>query len=131
MGIDHPLRAAYDLWVRRAPVEVQLVVTRRCNLSCGYCSEYDQHSEEVPYDVLRERIDAIHRLRAANIAMLGGEPLLHSRLDDVVRHAATRAQVSVSTNGLLLDNDIIERLPHPRPPNLQLPLPPLPPPPRP
>ena len=110
MRVDHPFRAAFDLVVRGAPIEVQLVVTRRCNLSCGYCSEYDQHSPEVPYDVLRTRIDAIHRLRAANIAMLGGEPLLHSRIDDVVRHAATRAQVSVTTNGLLLDRELIERL---------------------
>jgi MoaA/NifB/PqqE/SkfB family radical SAM enzyme len=108
--IAHPFRSAFDLVVRRAPVEVQLVVTRRCNLSCGYCSEYDQHSEEVPYTVLARRIDAIHRLRAVNIALLGGEPLLHSRIDDLVRHAASRAQVSMTTNGFLLGRDVIERL---------------------
>lgn len=110
MRIAHPIRSAFDLLVRKAPVEVQLVVTRRCNLSCGYCSEYDGHSAEVPYPVLARRIDAIHRLHAVNVAMLGGEPLLHSRIDDVVRHAATRAQVSVTTNGFLLSRDVIERL---------------------
>jgi MoaA/NifB/PqqE/SkfB family radical SAM enzyme len=110
MRVDHPFRAAFDIVARGAPIEVQLVVTRRCNLSCGYCSEYDKHSPEVPYDVLAARIAAIHRLRAANIALLGGEPLLHSRIDDVVRCAATRAQVSVTTNGLLLDREMIDRL---------------------
>jgi MoaA/NifB/PqqE/SkfB family radical SAM enzyme len=110
MRVDHPIRSAFDLLVRGAPIEAQLVVTRRCNLSCGYCSEYDDHSEEVPYDTLRERIDALHRLRAVNIAMLGGEPLLHSRIDDLVRHAASRAQVSMTTNGFLLDRRMIERL---------------------
>src|SRR5947208_12747010 len=110
MRVDHPFRAAFDIVARGAPIEVQLVVTRRCNLSCGYCSEYDKHSPEVPYDVLAARIAAIHRLRAANIALLGGEPLLHSRIDDVVRRAATRAQVSVTTNGFLLDREIIDRL---------------------
>jgi MoaA/NifB/PqqE/SkfB family radical SAM enzyme len=98
------------LIVHRAPIEAQLVVTRRCNLSCGYCSEYDKHSPEVPFEALRERIDAIHRLRCQNVALLGGEPLLHSRIDDVVRHAARRAQVSITTNGLLLDRAMIERL---------------------
>jgi MoaA/NifB/PqqE/SkfB family radical SAM enzyme len=110
MRIDRPLSSAWNLVVRGAPVEVQLIVTRRCNLACGYCTEYDQHSEEVPYDVLCARIDAIHRLRAANIAMLGGEPLLHSRIADLVRHAAKRAQVSISSNGFLLDRDKIEQL---------------------
>jgi MoaA/NifB/PqqE/SkfB family radical SAM enzyme len=110
MRVDHPLRSAWNLLIRGAPIEVQLVVTRRCNLGCGYCSEYDQHSKEVPYDDLCTRIDAIHRLRAANIAMLGGEPLLHSRIDEVVRHAARHAQVSLSTNGFLLEREIIDRL---------------------
>src|SRR6266516_4513861 len=110
MRIDHPFRSAFDLLFRKSPIEAQLVVIRRCNLSCGYCSEYDAHSPEVPFDVLCTRIDAIHRLRAANIAMLGGEPLLHSRIDDVVRHAAERAQVSVTTNGFLLDRKMIDRL---------------------
>jgi len=110
MRIEHPLRAAFDLLVRKSPVEAQLVVIRRCNLSCGYCSEYDEHSAEVPYEVLCARIDAIHRLRAVNIALLGGEPLLHSRVDDLVRHAARRAQVSITTNAFLLDRTMIDRL---------------------
>lgn len=110
MRIEHPFRAAFDLAVRGSPIEAQLVVIRRCNLSCGYCSEYDQHSKEVPYHALCERLDAIHRLRAANIALLGGEPLLHTRIADIVRHAARRAQVSITTNGFLLDRDMIDRL---------------------
>jgi MoaA/NifB/PqqE/SkfB family radical SAM enzyme len=110
MRVVHPFRSAFDLLVRKAPIEAQLVVTRRCNLSCGYCSEYDDHSAEVPYEDLCARIDAIHRLHAVNIALLGGEPLLHSRLHDLVRYAARRAQVSVTTNGFLLDRRTIERL---------------------
>lgn len=120
MRVEHPLRSAFNLLIRRAPVEVQLVVTRRCNLSCGYCSEYDHHSKEVPYEVLAQRIDAIHRLRAANIALLGGEPLLHTRIDDVIRHAAKHAQVSMTTNGFLIDDDMVERLAAAGLANLQL-----------
>jgi len=110
MRIEHPFRSAFDLIVRKSPIEGQLVVIRRCNLSCGYCSEYDQHSEEVPFEVLAPRIDALHELRAANVALLGGEPLMHSRIDDLVRHAASRSQVSITTNGFLIDRDMIDRL---------------------
>jgi MoaA/NifB/PqqE/SkfB family radical SAM enzyme len=110
MRVKSPLRAATNLLVHRSPIEAQLIVTRRCNLSCGYCTEYDDHSPEVPFEVLRERIDALHRLRAINIALLGGEPLLHSRLADIVAYANRHAQVSITTNGFLLSDDLIDQL---------------------
>jgi MoaA/NifB/PqqE/SkfB family radical SAM enzyme len=96
--------------VARRPIYTQLVVTRRCNLSCGYCSEYDQVSPAVPLDELRRRIDALHRLRAFHICMHGGEPLLHPDLAEVVAYAAKRSQVSLITNGLLLTDEIIDAL---------------------
>jgi MoaA/NifB/PqqE/SkfB family radical SAM enzyme len=110
MRIEHPIRSLFNIAFRGVPIEAQLVVTRRCNLSCGYCSEYDHHSPEVPLEALMERIDAVNRLRACNIALLGGEPLLHSRIEDVIRYAARSAQVSMTTNGFLLDDDLIARL---------------------
>ena len=57
MRVKHPLRSAFDVFVLKAPVEAQLIVTRRCNLSCGYCSEYDNFSAPVPLETLKERID--------------------------------------------------------------------------
>jgi MoaA/NifB/PqqE/SkfB family radical SAM enzyme len=95
---------------RRAPIEAQLIVTRRCNLSCGYCSEYDKTSDMIPLDVLQRRIDVLHRLGVVNIALLGGEPLLHPDLPDIVAYGSRRAQVSITTNGFLLTESLIRRL---------------------
>ncbi|MGA3345097.1 MAG: radical SAM protein, partial [Terracidiphilus sp.] len=32
------------------PVLAQIIPARFCNLSCGYCNEYDKVSEPVPLD---------------------------------------------------------------------------------
>jgi len=93
-----------------APLDAQLIVTRRCNLSCGYCSEYDNVSEPVPFDLLKERIDALHRLGSINITLLGGEPLIHPDIAEIVRCAGRKSNVSIVTNGFLLRNGIIESL---------------------
>jgi MoaA/NifB/PqqE/SkfB family radical SAM enzyme len=93
-----------------APLDAQLIVTRRCNLSCGYCSEYDNFSDPVPTDELKRRIDALHRLHSVNITMLGGEPLMHPDIAELVAYAGRKSNTSVVTNGFLLRNNIIEAL---------------------
>jgi MoaA/NifB/PqqE/SkfB family radical SAM enzyme len=118
--VRNPLRTLARVVCLRAPIEAQLIVTRRCNLSCGYCSEYDNFSTPIPLQTLKQRIDALHRLRVVNIALLGGEPLLHPEIDEVVAYANRQAQVSLTTNGFLLSDEIIERLNRARLSNLQV-----------
>jgi MoaA/NifB/PqqE/SkfB family radical SAM enzyme len=110
MRIRHPLRAVTRALFFRAPVEAQLIVTRKCNLSCGYCSEFDDFSPPIPLDTLKSRIDDLHRLRVINIALLGGEPLLHPQIDEVVAYADRGSEVSLTTNGFLISDQVIDRL---------------------
>lgn len=70
-----------------APYHVQLVVTRKCNLSCGYCNEFDDHSPAVPFETLCERMDKIKELGAWACEFTGGEPMEHPQLIDLVRYA--------------------------------------------
>jgi len=109
MRVKHPIRTALRVLVKKAPLEAQLIVTRRCNLSCGYCTEYDNVSDFIPLDILQQRIDALHRLQVVNIALLGGEPLMHPDLPEIIAYGDRRAQVSVTTNGFLLTEDLIQR----------------------
>ena len=110
MQVKNLLTTVPRILLTNAPLDAQLIVTRRCNLSCGYCSEYDNFSEPVPADVLRQRIDALHRLHSANITMLGGEPLLHPDIASLVAYAGRKSNTSVVTNGFLLRNGVIESL---------------------
>jgi len=110
LQVKNVLQAIPRILFSNAPMDAQLIVTRRCNLSCGYCSEYDSTSEPVPLDDLKTRIDALHRLGAANITMLGGEPLMHPDIAELVRYAGRKSNTSVVTNGFLLRNHVIEAL---------------------
>lgn len=110
MRVQRPVRSLVHLLVHKAPIEAQLIVTRRCNLSCGYCTEYDHSSEMIPLDVLQRRIDALHRLHTVNLTLLGGEPLMHPDIDAIVSYGARHAQVSITTNGFLVTPELIDRL---------------------
>jgi len=99
-----------DTVVKKRPLYTQLIVTRRCNLSCGYCFEYDAKSPPVPTELLHQRISALHRLGTFHICMMGGEPLMHPEIDVLTAHAARQSQVSITTNGFLLSDEIIDRL---------------------
>ena len=110
MRVKNPFRTASRILFHKVPIDSQLIITRRCNLTCGYCSEYDTHSPEVPFEELKQRIDALHRLGAINITLLGGEPLLHSRVGDIIRYAGKHAQVSMTTNAFLLSDSTIGEL---------------------
>lgn len=93
------------------PLIANLIVTRRCNLACGYCYEYDKVSPPVPLDVLKERIDHLARLRAVFVTLTGGESLLVPYLDEVVAYVRSKGMVPfVNTNGYLLTREWIERL---------------------
>jgi MoaA/NifB/PqqE/SkfB family radical SAM enzyme len=106
----HPLRTYSRL--RYAPFLCQVVVTRRCNLSCAYCSEYDKTSEPVPLDTLLERVDKVTELGSFGIEFTGGEPLLHPDLSAVISHAAQKKQfkmVGMITNAYLLTEKTVEQ----------------------
>lgn len=93
------------------PVAAHLIPIRRCNLSCTYCNEYDDHSAPVPTADVLSRIDRLAALGTGIVTLSGGEPLLHPDLDQIVGHLRSRDMIAtLITNGYLLTRDRIERL---------------------
>ncbi len=44
------------------PILAHLIPMRRCNLSCAYCNEYDDHSKPVPIETMYQRLDRLAEL---------------------------------------------------------------------
>lgn len=94
------------------PVHAQLVVTYECNLSCAYCHEYTHGAPLVALEVLKARADALARLGAFTYDLLGGEPLLHPQIVDLVRYIKGRRRganvVTVITNAFKLTPELVD-----------------------
>jgi MoaA/NifB/PqqE/SkfB family radical SAM enzyme len=93
------------------PIAAHLIPTRRCNLSCTYCNEFDDYSKPVPTSELMRRIDVLASLGTGIVTFSGGEPLLHPDLDVLIGRIRARGMIAtVITNGYLLTRERINRL---------------------
>src|SRR5258706_6539096 len=82
------------------PIRVHIIPMRRCNLSCGYCNEFDAVPKPVPLDVMLRRVDKLAELRTSAITISGGEPLMHPDLTAIIARIHDRGMiVTLITNG--------------------------------
>lgn len=95
----------------RHPIAAHLIPTRRCNLACAYCNEFDDHSQPVPTAEVLRRVDLLAALGASIVTLSGGEPLLHPDADEIIGRIRARGMMAtIITNGYLLTRDRIARL---------------------
>jgi MoaA/NifB/PqqE/SkfB family radical SAM enzyme len=93
------------------PLLAHIIPTRRCNLSCGYCNEYDDFSPPIPIDTMLRRIDLLAGLRTAVVTLSGGEPLLHPQVEAIFRRIRHHGMIAgMITNGYLLTPQKIRAL---------------------
>src|SRR5499427_5756654 len=93
------------------PLLVQIIPTRRCNIDCGYCNEYDKVSAPIATEVLEHRIDKLANLGTSVVAFSGGEPMLHPELDVLIRRIRSRGMMAgLITNGYFLVPKRIQEL---------------------
>ncbi len=112
-GTDPETRPlTHSQWLRYGPFLAQLVIIRRCNLSCGYCSEFDRVSEPVDTDLLMARLRKLRDLHCWATCLTGGEPTLHPDLPDLLREMRRLGfrRRMIITNGVRLTPELVETL---------------------
>ena len=105
------LMIARGLLSTHHPVLAHLIVTRRCNLACTYCNEFDKVSSPIPLEAVFRRVDRLAALGTTIITLSGGEPLLHPDLEQIVRRIRRHGTLAgLITNGYLLTPQRIDHL---------------------
>ena len=93
------------------PFLVQMVVTRKCNLACGYCHENDRSAAPVPLAQLKRQVDILCALGTLILTLTGGEPLLHPEVIELLNYAKRKfLAVGMITNAYLLNDAMVEKL---------------------
>ncbi len=97
--------------VDRKPMQCSLYVTDRCNLDCAYCTEYDNSRAHPPIEELKKWVKKIRELGTMRIALVGGEPLTHPDIVELVRYCRELGfATSLTTNGFLLTREKVKAL---------------------
>jgi MoaA/NifB/PqqE/SkfB family radical SAM enzyme len=95
----------------RAPRQVSIALTNRCDLSCAHC--YAPKSRgELRFDSVTRWLAELDAAGTLGVGFGGGEPTLHSEFVRICHYAAHETQLSVSftSHGHHVDKGLAERL---------------------
>lgn len=96
-----------------SPGRVHFYYTTKCNLNCTHCFTKDssEYGSELSFEEKTRMLDEMHKLGITEILIGGGEPFTKADFPDFVEACLNRNIVTkVFTNGLLLDDELIERM---------------------
>ncbi len=102
---------------KRFPLVLALEPTHRCNLFCQGCGRIREYRDSLGQILtLKECVAAVDEVKAPVVTITGGEPLLYSEIDALVKEILKkrRRHIFLATNGLLLKGFLDKVQPHPR-----------------
>lgn len=100
------------------PLFTLFEITNACNshckysmLDCKYCSlECPPSDDELTTQEVYSLINNIAQGGTVSLCLTGGEPTLRKDLLQIIAHASGRMQVTLITNGVLLDQEYVRKL---------------------
>lgn len=95
----------------RAPRQVSVALTNRCDLACPHCYA-PKSRDELPFEVITEWLAELDKHGTLGVGFGGGEPTLYREFVRLCQHVAqqTLLAVSFTTHGHHIDGDLAGRL---------------------
>ena len=98
---------------RSLPVNLDIVLTKACNLRCTFCVSYGSVKGErwMSYDLYEQIAATLFPTAHGIFICSGGEPFLYPRLRDVLKLARQyRTRTTMTSNGMLIDREAAQWL---------------------
>ncbi|MFQ5560904.1 MAG: radical SAM protein, partial [Nitrospinota bacterium] len=90
------------------PMQCSMYVTDHCNLDCRYCTEYDNSRPQPDVVEVKKWVKHVRQLGVTRVAFVGGEPLMHPGIVEIVGYANSLGlATSLTTNGFLLTETLV------------------------
>jgi MoaA/NifB/PqqE/SkfB family radical SAM enzyme len=94
----------------RKLLRLEIHLTDHCNLNCKGCSHFSPLAEKVFLDITAferdcEKISGLTNRTIEELRLMGGEPLLHSKMNEIIRISRKyfqQGKITIITNGILL-----------------------------
>ena len=87
--------------------KVYIEITNVCNLKCKFCPETSRAKRFMSVEEFRNIISKIHKYTKLVYLHVKGEPLLHDKLDEILKVLEEyNLQVNITTNGTLIKDKI-------------------------
>lgn len=107
----------------KSPVNLTWEMTQACNLKCRHCLSSSGHPapDEMTTAEALDLVDQIHAVRVFQINFGGGEPFMRPDFEEVLAACHKRGIMTcISTNGTLLNKELVDRLAATRLVNIQV-----------
>ena len=98
----------YNLFKKRCPLFINLLLTNRCNLACFYCypQVFNRKVEEISTEKWLDIIDKFHEMGTEVISLHGGEPTLHPGIGEIIERVKKHEMIcEVVTNGYYIEKN--------------------------
>lgn len=104
--------SGFESEILSAPGRVHYYYTKKCNLNCVHCfTKENNPKNEMNFFERISMLDQMYNLGVNEILIGGGEPFSQKDFPDFVEEAMKREIVTkVFTNGLLIDDNLIDRM---------------------
>lgn len=89
-------------------------ITQNCNLICRHCYEGSSRTEcksEISLEQFQHVVDELERVGIDSIQLVGGEPLVHSQISQMIDYVAGKfSYIEIFTNGTLLTDGLLNQI---------------------
>lgn len=91
---------------------IYLEITSKCNLHCNYCYNDSQiNGSQLALDKIKNLMQYSVSVGVNNMAISGGEPLLHPDIISIIEYAANiNMHLYIITNGSMLNKDFFDKI---------------------